>query len=166
MANQRTVTLEWRGEEWRSRLVVALNKGLANAAAVMADQAVKNMGTEGGGVRGSANKVNPATGEHGPRLRFKKKRWISAPPGAFPGIRKRQLTNSITFASPEQLGTGLRAAFGTALKYGRYLEFGTSKMAARPWIRRSATMAAPRAEAMFIRTVKSTMRAMGLVKGL
>ncbi len=30
---------------------------------------------------------------------------------------------------------GLKAWFGTRLNYGRYLEYGTSRMAARPWLR-------------------------------
>jgi phage gpG-like protein len=36
----------------------------------------------------------------------------------------------------------IRAKVGTNIIYGAYLEFGTSKMAARPWLQRSFRQAA------------------------
>lgn len=53
-------------------------------------------------------------------------------PGEFPKTDTGQLVSSLFF----RIGADkLSAFFGTKLAYGRYLEFGTSRMAARPWLR-------------------------------
>ena len=53
-------------------------------------------------------------------------------PGEFPKTDTGQLVSSLFF----KVGSDkLRAFFGTKLAYGRYLEFGTSRMQARPWLR-------------------------------
>jgi HK97 gp10 family phage protein len=53
-------------------------------------------------------------------------------PGEFPKTDSGQLVSSLFF----RVGADkLSAFFGTKLAYGRYLEFGTSRMAARPWLR-------------------------------
>lgn len=53
-------------------------------------------------------------------------------PGEFPKTDRGQLVASLFF---RVAGNKLSAYFGTKLAYGRYLEFGTSRMAARPWLR-------------------------------
>lgn len=141
-----------------------MNAGLAAAAMVMADVARRNFGTEGGGVMGAAR--SPLAG--GPRFGRTpfsgRARYIGAPPGAFPGVRTSTLRRSVNWASPEALGTPLHAAFGTAIVYGRYLEFGTRRMAARPWIVRSALQAKAQAQAMFVRVAKARLKAAGMSK--
>lgn len=72
----------------------AINAGLTAAAQVCADQAVQSFGSS------------------------------PSPPGSPPGVDTGFLRNSIAAVSPEALGTDLRAAFGTAVAYGRHLEFG------------------------------------------
>lgn len=53
-------------------------------------------------------------------------------PGEFPKTDRGQLVASLFF----KVGADkLRATFGSALVYARYLEYGTSRMAARPWLR-------------------------------
>lgn len=53
-------------------------------------------------------------------------------PGEFPKSDYGQLVKSLFI----RVGADkLSAFFGTKLAYGRYLEFGTSRMAARPWLR-------------------------------
>lgn len=53
-------------------------------------------------------------------------------PGEFPKTDTGQLVSSLFF----KVGSDkLRALFGTKLAYGRYLEYGTSRMQARPWLR-------------------------------
>ncbi len=53
-------------------------------------------------------------------------------PGEFPKSDTGQLVSSLFFRiAANKLG----AFFGTKLAYGRYLEFGTSRMRARPWLR-------------------------------
>jgi hypothetical protein len=91
-----TVTMTWRGEDWAKAALPALNDGLTAAAAVCANQAVVNL---------SQNKP-------------------PSQPGDFPGHDQSNLRNSIAYASPDALGTPLKSAFGTAVFYGRVLEFG------------------------------------------
>lgn len=55
-------------------------------------------------------------------------------PGQPPNTDTGRLVASI-FAEPE--GDGLRAKVGTDVAYGAHLEFGTQKMAARPWLQRA-----------------------------
>jgi HK97 gp10 family phage protein len=56
----------------------------------------------------------------------------SSAPGEFPKSDSGQLVGSLFFKISSDK---LRAFFGTKLAYGRYLEFGTSRMQARPWLR-------------------------------
>ncbi|MBR2691781.1 MAG: hypothetical protein IKE42_28330 [Aquamicrobium sp.] len=53
-------------------------------------------------------------------------------PGEFPKTDIGQLVASLFFRVG---GDKLRAFFGTRLNYGRYLEYGTSNMLPRPWLR-------------------------------
>lgn len=55
-------------------------------------------------------------------------------PGQPPRKQTGTLQRSVTY---EVNPTTMTARVGTNIKYGRYLEFGTRKMAARPWLRRS-----------------------------
>ncbi len=71
-------------------------------------------------------------------------------PGEFPGYDTRNLTLSVT---TERMAPD-RVRMGSPVFYGRLLEYGTSKMAARPWVVRSFMMAKERAKARF----DSTMR--------
>ncbi len=58
-------------------------------------------------------------------------RHQASAPGEFPKSETGQLVSSLLFRVG---GDKLSAFFGTKLAYGRYLEFGTSRMAARPWL--------------------------------
>lgn len=165
----KAAVIVWKDAQWKAAAMPAINDGLHAAALVMADQAARNMGSEGGGVLGSGARIDPETGKRKGALRrwYKgKPRYISAPPGRFPGVRTSTLRSSIAAVHPTALGTPGHAAFGTALRYGRYLEFGTKKgnrvMLARPWIVRSALMARAKASAVFVRVAKARLKAGGL----
>ena len=67
--------------------------------------------------------------------RQRPKGGVSSAPGEFPKTDKAQLVSSMFF-KPD--GNG--AKVGTKLLYGRFLEFGTSKMAARPFLTPSFNM--------------------------
>ncbi len=90
--------VEWHGEEMMRKLIPSLNAGLTAAAAQMANQAVVNFGRDG----------NPSKA------------------GGVPGIVSGGLRQSVRHASPETMGTPLRAAFGTSSKVGRWMEFGVT----------------------------------------
>ncbi len=54
-------------------------------------------------------------------------------PGEAPKTDRGRLVASI-FSKFPSIGKGLIAEVGTNIKYGKLLEFGTVKMAARPWL--------------------------------
>lgn len=150
MASARKTTVVWHGPKVEAKLQAAIASGLTAAAAVGADAAVRNF--QRLGIAGRANSLKTRR----PVYAKGRKQWIPSRPGEYPGVRTGNLRNSIAFVSPAQFD-GRRAAFGTAVKYGRYLETGTSKMAPRPWLRRSAAVAAPRMRNAFVRTVRTQM---------
>lgn len=55
-------------------------------------------------------------------------------PGEFPSMRTGHLRRNVQM---EVDAENLVARVGTNVKYGRWLEFGTRKMAARPWLSRT-----------------------------
>ena len=65
---------------------------------------------------------------HVNRLR---KIFASSPPGGYPGMRTGWLRMHV---QQETDRVALVARVGTNVPYGRYLEFGTSKMLPRPWL--------------------------------
>ena len=66
------------------------------------------------------------------KLKTKPKRIYGFPskPGEPPHKQTGHLRRSVAWEL-----VGLVARVGTNLRYGRWLELGTSKMAARPWLR-------------------------------
>lgn len=95
------VTLTWRGDEHKRRIIEAANHGLTQAAMVGADAAVRSFGRDHGGV--------------------------PSQPGQPPHSQSGHLRSSIAFTP----GRNLRAAFGTNVLYGRYLELGATPRAKR-----------------------------------
>lgn len=76
-------------------------------------------------------------------------------PGEFPKSDTGQLVSSLFF----RVGADkLSAFFGTKLNYGRYLEFGTSRMGARPWLRPTLRANATKITARVRDAVKAAMR--------
>ena len=53
-------------------------------------------------------------------------------PGSYPATDTGRLVSSVRMILPN-VGT-MTGEVGTAVKYGAWLEFGTSRMAARPWL--------------------------------
>lgn len=65
-------------------------------------------------------------------IRYGPKRTrIASRPGQPPNTDTGRLAQSIKFDFEDN---GLTGMVGTNVKYGRYLEFGTDKMEARPWL--------------------------------
>jgi phage gpG-like protein len=53
-------------------------------------------------------------------------------PGAYPATDTGRLASSVAAILPTS--ADMTGQVGTHVKYGAYLEFGTSRMAARPWL--------------------------------
>jgi len=66
------------------------------------------------------------------------------PPHKQTGTLRRSVAREVDAAS-------LRGRVGTNLKYGRWLELGTQRMAARPWLRRALAECAVAIRAIFTR---------------
>lgn len=75
----------------------------------------------------------PASGKVYQKYKPNRTHQASAP-GQYPMTDTGRLASSVKFELPQ---TDLVARVGTNLKYGAFLEFGTSKMEARPWLLRS-----------------------------
>lgn len=145
-----TARVEWHGDEWmRTDLVPAVELGLQRAGIVLQGEMIRRMGSEGGGVK----------------RRTKKGRNVyrAAPPGAFPGVRTGLLRRSITSRLSGDLdGRAVRiraARVGTNVFYGRLLERGTSRMAARPWAMKSVGLARDKLNREFTRVVSQSLAA-------
>lgn len=147
------MTVVWRGPEFvASVLVPAVNDGLTQAAALVARDMQRNIGSEGGGpyvrVKGSgqARLVGPG-----------------APPGSFPGFRTGRLARSMTFTR----GNRLVARAGTNVRYGLFLERGTSRMQPRPWAARTLRSSRRDAQRVFTRATARSIarRAVGVSGG-
>lgn len=95
--------VDWKGDAWLRRFTPALNAGLTAYVAACSNKAVENFGRDG----------NPGT------------------PGGVPGIESGQLRQQQAHASPEALGTPLKAAFGTNAPQGRWTEFGVHAAAGK-----------------------------------
>lgn len=90
-------------QAWTERITPALNAALFSGARVGAEVARGLLGRDHGG--------------------------IPSIPGNPPNSQSGHLSRSISAASPEDLGTPRRAAFGTNVVYGKYLEFGATPVA-------------------------------------
>lgn len=79
----------------------------------------------------AVRKIND-NGDGTPVIRYDPKRIVNASnPGDPPNTDKGRLVQSIKFDFKKN---GLVGRVGTNLKYGAWLEFGTNKMEARPWL--------------------------------
>lgn len=77
----------------------------------------------------------PASGKVYEKYNPRRTHQASAP-GQYPMTDTGRLAASVQMEL-EGSGENRIARVGTAVRYGRHLEFGTSKMAARPWLLRS-----------------------------
>lgn len=65
-----------------------------------------------------------------------------APPGRFPFLRSGQLRRSAAYEPKRAVNQHIRVGVNT--RYARALEFGTGRMAARPFLRRTLLQETPR----------------------
>lgn len=102
-------------------VTIGLKRQIALAALLVQSEAIKSIS------RGSRSGVIYKRGG---------KTAQRSAPGEFPKTDRGRLVASIK--REEQAGSqGLIQRVGTNLRYGRFLEFGTLKIAARPWLART-----------------------------
>ena len=153
-----TTTVIWKDAAWRAAIIPHLNTALTVGATVVRNEAYRAL---------TAHQSPP-----------------TSRPGQVPHRDTGQLSESLTVASPSQLGN-LHAAMGTAIHYGRTLEFGgveshTPKSsahemdmgrsqrvgrrykAARPWIVRSLMVSKGQIAKDFAVVARTELKAAGL----
>ena len=121
--------IKWHGDAFEKKLFAHVKRNLAAACIALVNHAKTLISIEGTG------KVR----ERDSRGKFKRTKLIynanPSSPGEPPHVQTGRLRGSVAF---EVLTLGsMIGRVGTNLKYGRWLELGTKKMAARPWLRRS-----------------------------
>lgn len=137
--------LRWHGDEIRRRLEAEMGKRLRACAIAVSNRAKKLLSVEGTGVANREGYVGPGQykmfsggtviNQTDSRKGKKKKLLYNefpSRPGEPPHVQTGRLRASVAW---EQ--NGMVARVGTGVVYGRHLELGTDKMAARPWLKRS-----------------------------
>jgi HK97 gp10 family phage protein len=92
----------------------------------------------GGFILEGATKISMSAGSHSGRTYSKrsgKGKHKASAPGETPAVNYGILVNSIKTHLSESSPTKAVAEVGTNVEYGAHLEWGTSKMAARPFLR-------------------------------
>lgn len=122
-----TIKSEWHGPKRKQELEAELTRRLEAAARVVANEAKQSVS-----VAGTGQSRDTKTGK------FRRKYGANpSAPGEPPHKQTGRLRAAITQEITRSVFGKLIARVGTNLLYGRWLELGTSKMAARPWLRRA-----------------------------
>lgn len=116
------ITLEWHGEKVSKRI---------------RDEATLRVTRAGEHLRTSVLETLSGS-RHGRRYRVPGTRrfYTASAPGEPPAVRLGRLRQSIR-AKVEKRRAEVSSSVGTDLDYGDYLERGTSRMAPRPWLKRT-----------------------------
>lgn len=90
-----------------------------------------------------------------PQMRYSPKRMVNVSrPGEAPNTDTGRLVQSIKFDFKDG---GLTGRVGTNLKYGRALEFGTSKMDPRPWLSTAVLLVSKEVGNIFAKAFKKSV---------
>lgn len=128
---------KWNGEQAEALIRRAFARNLHAAAIVVKGRAKVLLSTAGTGTTQGAG--------------GKTRRVYGANPSA-PGEPPHKQTGRLRASVAHEVDAGsLRARVGTNVTYGKFLELGTSKMAARPWLRRALNESRARVVALLAR---------------
>ena len=112
--------------EFRRALRKEQERRLTRAAIIVNRTAKELLSVSGTGVRGPSGKMVRA-------VKRTRKTFYGAFPSR-PGEPPRKQTGRLRGSVAWELISGLAARVGTNVKYGRYLQLGTSRMGKRPWL--------------------------------
>lgn len=94
-----------------------------------------------------------------PEKRYNPKRTVNVSrPGDSPNTDTGRLVQSIKFDFKDG---GVIGRVGTNLKYGKWLEFGTSKMDARPWLSTAVLLVSKEVAKIFEKSFKKSIKETG-----
>ena len=118
-----TTTFDWRGGDFYRDVEFAAKQGLTSAGQV------------------AVNAIKQDMSKHSP----------PAPAGQAPAVRTGRLRSSVTKTTPYRSGARMVSIrIGSPVEYGKFLESGTTRMAARPWLRPTATGKASEMRTAFV----------------
>jgi len=103
-------------------------------AGLLVERSAKESMNIGAGRKVYVTGYTRKTGEKGQKRRRKKTIWEPSKPGEVPRVRHGTLRSSIATA-PTDRETVVVGPTSPPAPYGQHLEFGTRKMAARPFMR-------------------------------
>lgn len=115
-----TVQLEWNGEEAKRLIDKAADQGGGIAALVLSTDIRLSMPGAGAAAIGTVGR---------------RTLWKGSNPGEPPGVRTGRLRSSVDVSREAEADFRV----GTAVDYAGHLEFGTSNMPARPFMRPKLT---------------------------
>lgn len=112
--------LKWDGEKCTAVIRAEMKRRIAACCIVVFNHAKKLLNVEGTGTSGTGKSSRLVYGAN------------PSAPGEPPHKQRGRLIGSLAFEISELLGR-----VGTNYKVGRWLELGTKRVAARPWLRRA-----------------------------
>lgn len=116
--------VKWNGPQFETLLRRHLSRNISAASIALVNHLKLLITTEGAGERAAKGRLS----------RQSRKLLYGAHPSA-PGEPPHKQTGRLLGSIAYEV-SGLVARVGTNVKYGRWLELGTRRMAARPWLRR------------------------------
>jgi len=125
------MTVNWHGPEFEAHVRANVQKAVMASALILQNNVDEHWSVPGTGVK------------------YKRLPNVSAGPGLPPAIQRGTLRNSIQIDDRKLLKKNPLVKVGTALKYGFWQEFGTTKMGEHPWLRPAYVRSIPRIFARF-----------------
>lgn len=114
--------VKWDGDAFKAKIEKQMRRRLETCANIGLKDAVRSLNIDGTG-----KVTEKVKGRKQTRLVYGAN---PSKPGEPPHKQYGTLIESVAYEVLSRV-----ARIGTSLKYGRYLELGTSRMAARPWLR-------------------------------
>jgi HK97 gp10 family phage protein len=129
--------INWHGDAAKAKIRAEMGRRIRAASIIVQNRAKVLLSTAGTGkVKGK--RVGPVA---------------HSAPGEPPRKQTGTLRASVTYEIDDARMAG---RVGTNIRYGRHLELGTSKMAARPWLRRALAESRSHIEAIFARPMSDS----------
>lgn len=124
----------WTGDEAMARIRAGFTRNLHAAAIVVTNRAKVLLS-----VPGTTQAIRAFSYRYGGRkFNARKKGTVYGSVVSEPGEPPRKQFGRLRASVAREVdASSLTARVGTNVKYGRWLELGTGKMAARPWLRRA-----------------------------
>jgi hypothetical protein len=134
------MSYRWYGKKMKEQMLAETSRRINASAIVVHDHAKKLIGVEG---TGSA--IKTMTHSYGGRQRtVKKKGMVFGHAVSAPGEPPRKQTGRLQGSIAWEMVSKILARVGTNVKYGKWLERGTNRMKARPWLGRSLVEMGPK----------------------